>query len=67
LKITEVAKEFPLLFLQKKLCIEFGINGLGQTLGEFFTNSSGHPAYCVPNVQRWRGKDRKVIKNEIEI
>jgi hypothetical protein len=33
---------------RKKVCINFGTkNGVGNILGEFFTNSSGHPGQGV--------------------
>jgi hypothetical protein len=31
-------------FFHKKVCINFGKNGLSDIWGHFFTNSSGHPA-----------------------
>jgi hypothetical protein len=45
LKIAEVhtALVFGLLFLQKKLCIDFVEKWIGLLFGRFFKNSSGHP------------------------
>jgi hypothetical protein len=42
-KITEVVQIFGLFFKRKKLLINFVKNGLGYVLGDFFTNSPGHP------------------------
>jgi hypothetical protein len=45
LKVTEVAHIFGARsFHGKKFCIDFDKNGLGYILGDFFANSSGHPA-----------------------
>jgi hypothetical protein len=44
LKITEVAKLLSRYFPRNKLLIKFDKNGLGYTLGDFFTNSSGRIA-----------------------
>jgi hypothetical protein len=43
LKTTEVAHISGLLFPQYQLCINLEKNWLGYNLGDFFTNSSGHP------------------------
>jgi hypothetical protein len=39
-------------FPQLWLCINFGKNGLGYILGDFFTNSSGHLDH-LPNRAKW--------------
>jgi hypothetical protein len=44
MKIKELADMFGLLFPQLIICINFDKKGLGYILGDFFTNSSGHPA-----------------------
>jgi hypothetical protein len=44
LKMTEVAQNFKLLFPQYQLCINFDKKWLATLWGDFFTNSSGHPA-----------------------
>jgi hypothetical protein len=45
MKITERDQVFGTFFPQKNKCIRFDRkNGLGYSLGDFFTNSSGHPA-----------------------
>jgi hypothetical protein len=36
-------KIWTTFFPRKKLCINFDKSGLGYILGDFFTNSSGHP------------------------
>jgi hypothetical protein len=41
LNLTEVAQILGLLF--SMVCIQFDKNGLGYILGDYFTNSSGHP------------------------
>jgi hypothetical protein len=45
MKIAERVTRFSFVFAtHKKLCISFGQkSGLGYTLGDFFTNLSGHP------------------------
>jgi hypothetical protein len=47
LKITEEARILGLLFSKVKVMYYFGQNGLGNVLGDFFTNSSGHPVRHV--------------------
>jgi hypothetical protein len=47
LQITNVAKYFGYFFTLKKLCFYF-VNGLGYILGDFLTDSSGHPV-CNKN------------------
>jgi hypothetical protein len=43
-KITELAQIFGLLFPQRSSYVFIlAKNGLGYILGDFFTNSSGHP------------------------
>jgi hypothetical protein len=42
LKITEVGQIFALFFT--RLCFNFDKNVFGYILGDFFQNSSGHPA-----------------------
>jgi hypothetical protein len=55
LKITEEAEKFWLLFFQN--CVNFSKYGVGYILGDFFTNSSGHPgqvtfsAFVLRNLQ----------------
>jgi hypothetical protein len=47
---TEVSQIFGLnFFLGKVLCLNFAKNVLGYILGDFFTNSSGHPAVQLHN------------------
>jgi hypothetical protein len=48
LKITEIAHTYVLLFSLLMLCINVGKNVLGYILGDFSTNSSGHPANGSP-------------------
>jgi hypothetical protein len=43
LNITKVANIFCLFPPKLRLHINIGKNGLGYTLGDIFTNSSGHP------------------------
>jgi hypothetical protein len=45
LKLKEAAQIFGLLFShgEKYVCNNFDKNGLGYMLGDFLTNSSGHP------------------------
>jgi hypothetical protein len=46
LKITEVVKIFGFISFQgKSYVLIMTKKGLGHILGEFFTNSSGHPAF----------------------
>jgi hypothetical protein len=49
-KITLVSHYIGRFLTRKKLCIDFDRNGLGYILGDFCTNSSGHPA------QKQRGR-----------
>jgi hypothetical protein len=43
-KITEAAQIWGLFFTNGKICVPILTkNGLGYILGDFFTNSSGHP------------------------
>jgi hypothetical protein len=45
-KITEIASIFDVIFSGLGLCINFVKKmSWGNILGDFFTNSSGHPAY----------------------
>jgi hypothetical protein len=46
IKITDVAQMIMLLLYAIKICIHFDKNGLCYILGDFFTNSSGHPV-CI--------------------
>jgi hypothetical protein len=49
LKITEVVQHFVLPFSTEKAMYKFSQkNGLGYTLGDFFTKSSGHPVSELP-------------------
>jgi hypothetical protein len=43
LKITEGVQLFAMPFPQKSFAFILRKNGLGYTLGDFFTMSSGHP------------------------
>jgi hypothetical protein len=45
------------LFPQLKLCINFGQNGFGHILGDYFINSSGHLATSPATKERQRGLD----------
>jgi hypothetical protein len=45
LKTAEVDDIFGLLFLRIRSCINFGKNGFGYILGDFFTNSSRHSGW----------------------
>jgi hypothetical protein len=48
-----------LLFPKYKLCINFGKkNWLGDILGNFFTNSSGHPGGSAHDLLDVKGKIR---------
>jgi hypothetical protein len=56
LKISGVTQIHGLLLPRFKLWINFDERGLGQILGAFSTNSSGHPArapYAVPVPKCW--------------
>jgi hypothetical protein len=44
IKITEVARILGYIFPKCKFWINLDKNGLGYILGDFFINSSGHPA-----------------------
>jgi hypothetical protein len=46
LKTTQPSYKLPrsAFLRRRKLCIHFDKNGLGRILGDFFTNTSGHPA-----------------------
>jgi hypothetical protein len=52
LKITEVDKILGLLFKWLKSCINFRKKGLGDILGDFFTNTSGHPDWAQKQLLR---------------
>jgi hypothetical protein len=43
MKITEVVQIFGLLFSMVRFCINFDKKWVGLHLGDFFSNSSGHP------------------------
>jgi hypothetical protein len=45
---TDIAQIFGLLFSQKSYALVFAKDGLGSTLGELFTKSSGHPDHFLP-------------------
>jgi hypothetical protein len=45
MKNTNLSQIFVPLFYTVKVIIIFTKNGLGCILGDFFTNSSGHPAF----------------------
>jgi hypothetical protein len=48
LKITKAANFYGVLFPMVPVIINLTKNGLGYILGDFFTNSSGHPAcHCA--------------------
>jgi hypothetical protein len=58
------SKNFGLLFnYMYKLCVNFDLKtGLGYILGDFFTNSSGHPDYGTEK----SGKCPKILSSEFE-
>jgi hypothetical protein len=60
LKIAKAARIFSATFFYgKKLCIDVDKNGLGDTLGDFFTSSSGHPEFL--------NRSRRTEKTELKI
>jgi hypothetical protein len=52
------AEMFWLLFFHGKSCVlKLTPNGLGSILGDFFTNSFGHPGKCIDTFKPRYGKE----------